>query len=61
MGATDAFLFGVVLIIFSSAITFGFALDLPEELSARLPTWMRVKDIRLDLNSEGPILAVSRA
>src|SRR4051794_34105588 len=46
MGATDGFLFGVVLIIFASTITFGFALELPASLIARLPTWMRVKDIR---------------
>jgi uncharacterized membrane protein YqhA len=45
MGATDAFLFGVVLIIFASTITFGFALELPEWLAARLPAWMQVKDI----------------
>ena len=30
MGATDAFLFGVVLIIFAVAIAFGFVLELPE-------------------------------
>ena len=45
MGATDAFLFGVVLIIFASTITFGVALDLPERLATRLPGWMKVKDI----------------
>src|SRR3954467_7849395 len=45
MGATDAFLFGVVLIIFASTITFGFALDLPERLTTHLPAWMKVKDI----------------
>jgi uncharacterized membrane protein YqhA len=45
MGATDAFLFGVVLIIFASTITFGFALDLPERLATHLPAWMKVKNI----------------
>jgi uncharacterized membrane protein YqhA len=45
MGATDAFLFGVVLIIFASTITFGFALELPERLATHLPAWMKVKDI----------------
>jgi uncharacterized membrane protein YqhA len=45
MGATDAFLFGVVLIIFASTITFGFALELPERLATHLPGWMKVKDI----------------
>lgn len=28
MGATDAFLFGVVLLIFAGAITFGFVLSI---------------------------------
>ena len=45
MGATDAFLFGVVLIIFASTITFGFALEMPERLAIHLPGWMKVKDI----------------
>ena len=45
MGATDAFLFGVVLIIFASTITFGFALEMPEWLATRLPGWMQVKNI----------------
>ena len=45
MGATDAFLFGAVLIIFASTITFGFALDVPKWLATRLPAWMQVKDI----------------
>src|SRR5215210_1173727 len=42
MGATDAFLFGVVLIIFAVAIAFGFVFELPEQSTARLPAWMRV-------------------
>ena len=45
MGATDAFLFGVVLIIFASTITFGFALELPERLTTHLPAWMKVNNI----------------
>src|SRR5215207_3100619 len=45
MGATDAFLFGVVLIIFAYAIAFGFVLDVPREWSQRMPTWMRVNSI----------------
>jgi uncharacterized membrane protein YqhA len=45
MGATDAFLFGVVLIIFAVAIAFGFVLELPEQLATRLPAWMRVNGI----------------
>ena len=45
MGATDAFLFGVVLIIFAFAIAFGFVFELPEQSAARLPAWMRVNGI----------------
>ena len=45
MGATDAFLFGVVLIIFAVAIAFGFVFELPELLAAHLPAWMRVNGI----------------
>ncbi|MEZ0170352.1 YqhA family protein [Microvirga sp. TS319] len=45
MQATDAFLFGLVLIVFAYAITFGFAFDLPEHARARLPQWMRVSGI----------------
>src|SRR4051794_23750815 len=45
MGATDAFLFGVVLIIFAVAIAFGFVFELPEQLATRLPAWMRVNGI----------------
>jgi uncharacterized membrane protein YqhA len=45
MGATDAFLFGVVLIIFAVAIAFGFVFELPEQSAARLPAWMRVNGI----------------
>src|SRR3954463_15181200 len=44
MGASYASLFGVVLIIFASTITFGFALEMPERLATRLPRWMQVKD-----------------
>ncbi|WP_046868080.1 YqhA family protein [Microvirga massiliensis] len=45
MQATDAFLFGLVLVVFAYAITFGFAVDLPEGARARLPKWMRVDGI----------------
>jgi len=45
MGATDAFLFGVVLIIFAYAIAFGFAFEAPEGWAGRMPTWMRVNSI----------------
>ena len=45
MAATDAFLFGVVLMIFSYAITFGFVLDLAEPTRNRLPEWMRIEGV----------------
>ena len=45
MGATDSFLFGVVLMVFSYAITFGFVIDLSREAMRRLPPWMRVGSI----------------
>jgi uncharacterized membrane protein YqhA len=45
MGATDSFLFGVVLMVFSYAITFGFVVDLSRESMRRLPPWMRVGSI----------------
>ena len=45
MAATDAFLFGVVLIFFACAITFGFALPLSKENRSRLPKWMQIEDI----------------
>jgi uncharacterized membrane protein YqhA len=44
--ATDAMLFGVVLIIFAYAIVFGFVLDLSAETRQSLPTWMHVESIR---------------
>ena len=43
--ATDAFLFGIVLVIFAYAITFGFVLNLPPEDRRRLPAWMRVEGV----------------
>jgi len=45
MEATDAFLFGLVLVVFAYGITFGFALDLPSAVRAKLPPWMRVEGI----------------
>ena len=41
MQATDAFLFGLVLIVFAYAITFGFAFDLPYSVRTKAPLWMR--------------------
>ena len=57
MGATDALLFGVVLIIFAYAVAFGFVFELPERLASRLPGWMRVNSIgELKHNLAGVIL-----
>jgi uncharacterized membrane protein YqhA len=45
MGGRDAFLFGVVLVIFAYAIAFGFVFDLPAEARKSLPSWMRVNSV----------------
>lgn len=45
MGGTDAFLFGIVLVIFTFAITFGFVFELSAEERGSLPAWMRAKGI----------------
>src|SRR5215217_2951522 len=45
MQATDAFLFGLVLIVFAYAITFGFAFNLPTSVRTKVPLWMRVEGI----------------
>jgi len=45
MQATDAFLFGLVLIVFAYAITFGFAFRLPSDLRIKAPLWMRVEGL----------------
>ena len=41
MGATDTYLFGIVLIIFAYNITFGFVFDLSKAERQVLPAWMR--------------------
>lgn len=41
MAATDTFLFGIVLVIFTYAIIFGFVFQLPREKRRKLPAWMR--------------------
>ncbi|MEI9902290.1 MAG: YqhA family protein [Hyphomicrobium sp.] len=41
MGGTDAFLFGVVLIIFAYNIAFGFVVALPKVARQTMPKWMR--------------------
>lgn len=43
MGAIDALLFGVVLMIFALAIAFGFVFE--PQAGARVPAWMRPKGI----------------
>ncbi|HEY7384012.1 MAG TPA: YqhA family protein [Beijerinckiaceae bacterium] len=43
MGATNAFLFGVVLLVF--AIAFGFVFDLTVTTRERFPEWMRIGKI----------------
>jgi len=45
MSATDAILFGIVLLVFAYAIAFGFVLDLSPETRERLPAWMRVESV----------------
>lgn len=45
MHATDAILFGVVLIVFAYAIAFGFVVDLSPEATESLPGWMRVESL----------------
>jgi uncharacterized membrane protein YqhA len=45
MSATDAFLFGIVLVIFAYAIAFGFAFDVSPETHEKLPPWMRINRV----------------
>jgi uncharacterized membrane protein YqhA len=45
MGGTDAFLFGLVLVIFAYAIAFGFVFDLDPAQRNLLPAWMRVDGV----------------
>jgi uncharacterized membrane protein YqhA len=45
MGSTDAFLFGIVLVIFAYAVTFGFVLTPPRRIEHSLPGWMRIKGV----------------
>ena len=40
--AVDAFLFGIVLVIFAYGIAIGFVFTLPEGYGERLPVWMKV-------------------
>jgi uncharacterized membrane protein YqhA len=45
MAATDAILFGIVLLVFAYAMAFGLVLDLSPEARERLPAWMRVESL----------------
>jgi uncharacterized membrane protein YqhA len=45
MHGTDAFLFGIVLVIFGYAITFGFVFDPALEGWQTLPSWMRISSV----------------
>jgi uncharacterized membrane protein YqhA len=45
MGATDASLFGVVLIIFAYAIAFGFVFRLDSGARERVPGWMQIENV----------------
>lgn len=57
MGGTDAFLFGIVLIIFAYSIAFGFVFELAAEERKGLPSWMRVTGVQeLKNNLVGVIL-----
>ena len=41
MGATDSYLFGIVLVIFAYNIAFGFVFELSKAERQVLPAWMR--------------------
>ena len=43
--AVDAFLFGIVLVIFAYGIAIGFVFALPEGYGRRLPNWMKVEGV----------------
>jgi uncharacterized membrane protein YqhA len=45
MGATDAFLFAVVLIIFAYTIAFGFVLHPTDDIRDTIPKWMRLQGV----------------
>jgi uncharacterized membrane protein YqhA len=45
LAATDKLLFGIVLVIFAYAITFGFMIEVPDETWKRMPAWMRVSGV----------------
>ena len=41
--AVDAFLFGIVLVIFAYGIAIGFVFTLPETVGKSLPNWMKIE------------------
>ena len=45
MGATDAVLFGIVLIVFAYAMAYGLALPPQERMRESLPDWVRVQGV----------------
>ena len=45
LGATDTFLFGVVLMIFAYAIAFGLGFELSPADRERLPPWARIEGV----------------
>jgi uncharacterized membrane protein YqhA len=45
MGATDSFLFGIVLIIYAYAIAFGLVFQAQEQAQKMLPDWLHVQGV----------------
>ena len=43
--AVDAFLFGIVLVIFAYGIAIGFVFTLPESVGQSLPVWMKIEGV----------------
>jgi uncharacterized membrane protein YqhA len=43
--AVDAFLFGIVLVIFAYGIAIGFVFTLPDDYVDTLPNWMRIEGV----------------
>jgi uncharacterized membrane protein YqhA len=46
MSGTDSFLFGIVLLIFTYSIAFGFVFDLPPDIRRTVPSWMRIEGVQ---------------
>jgi uncharacterized membrane protein YqhA len=43
--AVDAFLFGIVLVIFAYGIAIGFVFTLPDDYTETLPNWMKIEGV----------------